>query len=104
MSKCLPIEALMMLHNRLACLSQRNPERRLIVTEAAEFYGVSTATIYRAIRKRQKLKITCRSDYNQSRCMDPHEMRQYCELIAALNFALPIKKATVFQQESVYVC
>ena len=92
MSKCLPIEALMMLHNRLACLSQRNPERRLIVTEAAEFYGVSTATIYRAIRKRQKLKITCRSDYNQSRCMDPHEMRQYCELIAALKLRTTNKK------------
>ncbi len=92
MSKCLPTEALMMLHNRLAGLSARHPTRRMIVMEAAQFYGVSLSSIYRALREYQTPRATCRADYNQARLIPSDKMHQYCELIAALKLRTTNKK------------
>jgi hypothetical protein len=47
MTKVLPIDTVIMLHNKLGALTARNPLRKLIIEEAATFYGVSSATIYR---------------------------------------------------------
>lgn len=64
MAKTIPQDALIILHNRLMAFMQRHPERRLIVAEAAQFYGVSTTTIYRALHKYNQPKSVYRSDYN----------------------------------------
>ena len=92
MTKHLPIDALIMLHNRLASLSSRDPNRRLIIAEAAKFYGISVATVYRELHKQNQLNIPHRSDYNQPRCISQEEIHYYCELIAALRLRTTNKK------------
>lgn len=84
MTKPLPADTLVMLHNKLASLPARSPERKLIVEEAADFHGVSIATIYRSLRKYNKLSVLTRDDYNKPRLIQYEEMKKYCQLIAAL--------------------
>ena len=55
MTKNLSSEALVALYNKLSILSPRGRNRYLIITEAAEFYGTATATIYRHLRKYNRL-------------------------------------------------
>jgi hypothetical protein len=38
MTKILPIDTVIMLHNKLGALTARNPLRKLIIEEAATFY------------------------------------------------------------------
>ena len=45
-----PGETLVDLRRRLALLGARDPQRKQIVVSTAEFYGVSAATLYRALR------------------------------------------------------
>ena len=47
MTKSLSSEALVALYNKLNALSPRDAKRHVIVTEAAEFYGVSPTPISR---------------------------------------------------------
>ena len=61
MTKYLADDTLIMLHNKLASLALRDPERKLIIKEAAELYGVSLATVYRYLRKYNKLSTTTRT-------------------------------------------
>jgi transposase InsO family protein len=84
MTKYLADDTLIMLHNKLASLALRDPERKLIIKEAAELYGVSLATVYRYLRKYNKLSTTTRTDYNHPRLIKYEEMQKYCKLIAAL--------------------
>lgn len=92
MAKHLPTDALIMLHNRLATLKPRDSNRRLIITEAAQFYGISTAKLYRELRQHNKPKAAYRTDYNHPRLTTFDEMRRYCELIAALKLRTTNKK------------
>ena len=69
-------------------------KRHVIVTEAAEFYGVSPSTIYRQLRKYNKLSIDHRADYNKSRIINLNKMRYYCEIIAALKYRTTKKKTS----------
>jgi len=92
MAKHLPIDALIVLHNRLASLLPRDPIRRVILNEAAQFYGISVATLYRALHKQNQLKTVYRADYNHPRLITLEEMRHYCELIAALKLRTTNKK------------
>ena len=92
MTKSLSSEALVALYNKLNVLSPRDAKRHVIVTEAAEFYGVSTSTIYRQLRKYNKLSIDHRADYNKSRIINLNKMRYYCEIIAALKYRTTKKK------------
>ena len=92
MAKHLPIDALIILHNRLTSLLPRDPTRRLIVAETAQFYGITVATVYRELHKQNPLNIVHRSDYNQPRLISQEEMRHYCELIAALELRTTNKK------------
>jgi hypothetical protein len=84
MTKILPIDTVIMLHNKLGVLTARDPERKLIIKEAATFYGVSSATIYRSLQKYDKLSTVRRADYNNPRLIQHKEMKKYCQLIAAL--------------------
>jgi len=92
MTKYLQADSLIMLYNKLASLPMRSPERKLIIKEEAEFYGVSKATIYRSLRKYNKLSIVTRIDYNRPRIIKHEEMKKYCELIAALKLRTTNKK------------
>lgn len=92
MTKHLADDALIMLHNKLAGLAMRNPERKLIIQEAAKLYGVSIATIYRALRKYNKPSTIHRADYNRPRLIEHAEMKKYCKLIAALKLRSTNKK------------
>jgi hypothetical protein len=91
-AKDIPTDALVILHNRLSALSPRHPQRCLLITETAEFYNVSSATVYRALRQHHKPKSVCRADYNQPRSVGSKEMRRYCELIATLKLRTTNKK------------
>jgi hypothetical protein len=92
MTKCLPPDALVMLHNRLSSLTPRDPKRRLIIQEASSFYGISVATIYRSLHKHSQIKAVHRRDYNQPRSIPQKEMKGYCEIIAALKIRTTNKK------------
>lgn len=87
-----PIESIIILHNNLAGLSARDPDRRRLQEEIAESFGVSLATIRRALRAYQKPKSAKRSDFNRPRTMSFSEMQNYCELIAALKIRTTNKK------------
>lgn len=88
----IPLEALILLHSHLDALPARSAKRPQLIAEAAEFYGVSTATIRRAMRKQNKLRVVHRVDYNCPRVIEQVEMRRYCELIAALKVRTTNKK------------
>ena len=73
-------------------LGARDSERKLIIKEAATLYGVSSATIYRLLRKHNKLSTPTRADYNKPRLAKHKEIKEYCQLIAALKIRTSNKK------------
>ena len=83
-SKRPPGEALIDLRRRLALLSLRDPARTEVMARAAEAYGVSVWTIYRALRELTRPKSVRRSDHGVTRAMPVLEMERYAEIIAAL--------------------
>jgi DNA-binding phage protein len=52
--KQLVAEALIDLHRRLSTLPTRSHERRMIMQETANLYGVSEQTLYRALAQRAR--------------------------------------------------
>lgn len=65
-------------------LTPRSAERRALMRETAEFYGLSESSVYRALRERARPKAFHRADRGQPRVMAPAQMERYCEVIAAL--------------------
>ena len=57
--KRVPPEAISELRRRLSPLTPRSAERRLLVAETARLYGISTDTLYRALRERAFPKPPC---------------------------------------------
>lgn len=92
MTKILPIDAVIILHNKLSALSPRNILRNQLINEAASFYGVSRSTIYRLLNKYDKLSPTTRADYNHPRLIKHEEIKRYCQIIAALKMRTSNKK------------
>ena len=82
--KPLPEEALMALRQQFEWRCTTRAERKQLVQETAAVYGVSTATVYRALRTRARARPLRRTDYGVPRVMAPAELERYCELIAAL--------------------
>ncbi len=82
--KHISTEALISLRNRLSGLPSRSHERRSMMQEIAKLYGVSEATLYRALREYSRPKALRRSDYGQPRILATEEMETYCEIIAAM--------------------
>jgi hypothetical protein len=66
-SKRPPGEALADLRRRLALLSPRDPARSEVIARAAEAYGVSIWTIYRALRELTRPKPVRRADHGSTR-------------------------------------
>lgn len=90
--KRIPIEALIMLHNSLDALPARSPERKVLIDEAADLYGVSASTVRRALRRHTQPQSARRADYNRPRIISYETMEQYCELMAALKVRTTNKK------------
>src|SRR5271166_6850369 len=60
--KQLVAEVLIDLHRRLSTLPTRSHERRMIMQETANLYGVSEQTLYRALAQRARPRALRRSD------------------------------------------
>ena len=90
--KELPPEALSALQRRLTGLPARSHDRRLIIRETAELYGVSEPSLYRALSQRMRPKALRRADRGLPRALPQETMEHYCELIAALKVRTSNKK------------
>jgi len=91
-SKRPPGEALVDLRRRLALLSPRDPARTEVIARAAEAYGVSVWTIYRALRELTRPKSVRRSDHGTTRAVPVAGMERYAEIVAALKIRTLNKK------------
>lgn len=91
-SKPIPLEAIIALQNQLDALPARHSERRQLVEQTADFYGVSLSTVRRALRQYHQPQALQRKDYNEPRVTSQTEMKRYCELVAALKLRTTNKK------------
>ena len=80
----IPADSLLQLRHRLDRLPPKSPERADQVAAVAELYGVSTTTVYRALRTFQKPRAAQRADHGKPRVLPATELERYCEVIAAL--------------------
>jgi hypothetical protein len=79
-----PAEALVDLRRRLAVLPARDRLRKEAVAEAAAFFGISVATLYRCLREQLRPKSVRRADHGRPRVASLTEMERYAEIVAAL--------------------
>lgn len=77
--KPLPDEALVALRERFELRSTTRAERKQLVQERATLYGVSTATVYRALCTRAHAGPLRRIDYGVPRILPPAELERFCE-------------------------
>ncbi len=91
-NKTIPLETLIVLQNQLDALPSRSPKRRLLLEEAASLYGVSISTVRRSLRQHHQPHLAYRNDYNEPRVISQADMKQYCELIAAMKIRTTNKK------------
>jgi len=80
----IPAEALLDLRRRLDALAPRDPGRRALIDGAASLFGVSRATVYRALSGQLRPKGLRRADRGQPRKIQRVELERYCEIVAAL--------------------
>jgi hypothetical protein len=82
--KAIPSETLIELRRRLGPCPPRSAERRRIMRDMAALYGVSEATLYRALRERARPRALHRADQGHPRVLPLDQMERYCEVIAAI--------------------
>ena len=80
----IPAEALLDLRRRLDGLPPRHAARRALVESTADLFGVSRATLYRALAGQLQPRGLRRADRGQPRKMARGELERYCEIVAAL--------------------
>ena len=80
----IPPDSLVQLRQRLDRLPPKSPERAAQVAAVAQMYGVSSATVYRALQALLKPRAVHRTDRGTPRVLPQAELERYCELIAAL--------------------
>jgi transposase len=90
--KMIPETRLIELKKSLDILPPRSAERKSMVREFGELYGVSSSSVYRALRRRWRPKGLRRSDAGSSRVMPAAEMEKYCQIIAAMKIRTRNKK------------
>ncbi len=88
----IPVEALLDLRRRMQSFSPRSHERRIIILQVAELYGISETTLYRALRATGIPKALRRSDRGVPRVVPKETLERYCELIAAIKIRTSNKK------------
>jgi transposase-like protein len=80
----IPADSLVQLRQRLDRLPRKSSERATQVAAVARLYGVSPATVYRALRTLLKPRAAHRSDRGHPRVLPQAALERYCELMAAL--------------------
>ena len=80
----IPAEALLDLRRRRDQLPPRHAKRRVFVESAADLFGVSRATLYRALTGQFQPQGLRRTDRDKPRKVDLQELDRYCEIVAAL--------------------
>jgi hypothetical protein len=83
-SKQIPTEAILDLRRRLDQLPPRSQERRQLIQQIAQLYGVSEDTVYRTLREKKTVQALRRVDYGVPRAIPQATLERYCELIAAI--------------------
>lgn len=91
-AKQIPVESLIGLRLRLDALPARSSERSRLVQAAADLYGVSAYSLYRALRQFNRPQSAHRSDKGSPRKLSVSELENYCEIIAALKVRTTNKK------------
>src|SRR3954469_10838534 len=91
-SRQVPPDALVNLRRRLDALPARHPDRKELLRSAAELYGMSRATLYRALRRHLRPKAVRRADRGKPRKLAVSDMERYCEIIAALKIRTTNKR------------
>jgi hypothetical protein len=87
-----PGEALVDLRRRLSLLPPRDPGRTEIIGRAAQAYGLSIWTMYRALRELNRPKSVRRADHGATRVAPQAEMERYAEIVAALKIRTANRK------------
>lgn len=82
--KQIPAESLLQLRQRLDRLPHKSPERAAQVRAMSELYGISTTSVYRALKDFLKPRVIHRTDHGKPRVLPKSELERYCELVAAL--------------------
>jgi hypothetical protein len=90
--KQIPSETVVDLRRRLNQLPPRSKERRLLVGEIAHLYGVSSDTVYRALRDEMQLSSVRRADRDVPRVIPQAGLERYCEIIAAIKIRTSNRK------------
>ena len=80
----IPVEALLDLRRRLDDLPPRHAGRKALVEGAASLFGVSRATLYRALAGQFRPRGLRRADRGEPRKLTRHELEHYCEIVVAL--------------------
>lgn len=88
----IPAEALISLRRRLDAMPARSADRKGLIAGAAALYGVSRATLYRALKQHPRPRALRRSDRGQPRKIPLSDLERYCEIIAALKIRTTNKK------------
>lgn len=88
----IPADTLLALRTRLAGLPPRSAARREEVGRIADLFGVSSSTVYRALKSLHQPKGLRRADRGKPRGVPEKDMAQYCEIIAALKIRTSNKK------------
>ncbi len=90
--KQLPHEQLIILHNQISVYSTRDAMRRKLITEFAQTFDISIATVRRQLKVCTTLSCNRRIDFNKPRIISADIMQYYCKLIAALKLRTSNKK------------
>lgn len=90
--KEIPAEAIIDLRRRLDQLPSRSKERRVLVQEIAQLYGISEDTVYRTLRENIQVKSVRRTDYGVPRVIPLQGLERYCEIIAAIKIRTSNRK------------
>nr|WP_217351980.1 DDE-type integrase/transposase/recombinase [Ruegeria sp. HKCCD8929] len=88
----IPAETLLALRTRLAGLPSRSAARRDEIGRIADLFGVSSSTVYRALKSLHQPKGLRRADRGKPRGISEKDMVRYCEIIAALKMRTSNKK------------
>lgn len=70
--------------NKLNLFPDRSVDRKQIIQDFANLYGVSPNTVYRSLREIRKPKTLRRSDAGSPRGINKKDLEKYCQIIAAL--------------------
>lgn len=90
--KQLPPEALASLQQNLEGMPIRSSQRKELIERTAITYGVSTATVYRALVQAGRPKLIQRADRGRPRKLTRAELERYCEIVAAMKIRTCNKK------------